>query len=61
MVKVELKKVIEFNTFLKGIENNKLPISLAYSKDGGSGTHPDETGHKIIAPRFKGFLETLLF
>ena len=26
MVKVELKKVIEFNTFLKGIENNKLPI-----------------------------------
>lgn len=30
MVKVELKKVIEFNTFLKGIENNKLPISLAY-------------------------------
>ena len=33
---------------------------LAYSKDGGSGTHPDESGHKLIAPRFKGFLETLL-
>lgn len=34
--------------------------TLAYSKDGGSGTHPDENGHKLIAPRFKGFLETLL-
>lgn len=33
---------------------------LAYSKDGGSGTHPDENGHKLIAPRFKAFLETLL-
>jgi lysophospholipase L1-like esterase len=33
---------------------------LAYSKDGGSGTHPDENGHKLIAPRFKGFLDTLL-
>lgn len=34
--------------------------SLAYTKDGGGGTHPDETGHKLIAPRFKGFLDTLL-
>lgn len=34
--------------------------TLAYSKDDGNGTHPDETGHKIIAPRFKAFLETLL-
>lgn len=34
--------------------------TLAYSKDDGSGTHPDENGHKLIAPRFKGFLETLL-
>lgn len=34
--------------------------TIAYSKDGGSGTHPDENGHKLIAPRFKGFLETLL-
>lgn len=34
--------------------------AIAYSHDGGSGTHPDENGHKLIAPRFKGFLETLL-
>lgn len=34
--------------------------TLAYSKDDGNGVHPDETGHKLIAPRFKGFLETLL-
>ena len=34
--------------------------TVAYSHDGGSGTHPDENGHKLIAPRFKGFLETLL-
>lgn len=34
--------------------------TLAYSKDDGGGTHPDETGHAIIAPRFKAFLETLL-
>ncbi len=34
--------------------------TLAYSKDGGAGTHPDETGHKIIAPKFKAFLETLI-
>lgn len=34
--------------------------TLAYSKDGGSGTHPDENGHKLIAPRFLGFLDTLL-
>ena len=33
---------------------------LAYSKDDGNGVHPDETGHKVIAPRFKSFLETLL-
>ena len=34
--------------------------NLAYSKDGGDGTHPDETGHALIAPRIKAFLETLL-
>lgn len=34
--------------------------SLAYSKDEGNGTHPDETGHKIIASRFEGFLNFLL-
>lgn len=33
---------------------------VAYSKDGGSGTHPDENGHKIIAPHFESFLESLL-
>ena len=33
---------------------------LAYSKDDGSGTHPDETGHAIIAPRFEAFLDSLL-
>lgn len=33
---------------------------LAYSHDEGSGTHPDENGHKIIAPKFEGFLDTLL-
>ena len=35
--------------------------ALAYSKDEGAGTHPDENGHKLIAPRFEGFLNTLLF
>lgn len=33
---------------------------LAYSKDDGNGVHPDENGHKLIAPRFRGFLDTLL-
>ena len=33
---------------------------LAYSKDNGGGTHPDETGHAIIAPRFEAFLDSLL-
>lgn len=34
--------------------------TAAYSKDGGSGTHPDENGHKLIAPRFEAFLNSLL-
>lgn len=34
--------------------------ALCYSKDNGDGTHPDETGHKIIAPRFEEFLNSLL-
>lgn len=34
--------------------------ALAYSKDNGNGTHPDEVGHKIIAPRFEAFLDTLI-
>lgn len=33
---------------------------LAYTRDEGNGVHPDENGHKLIAPRFKGFLDTLL-
>lgn len=34
--------------------------AIAYSNDGGSGTHPDENGHKLIAPRFEWFLSSLL-
>lgn len=39
--------------------------ALCYSKDVGgdgnpSGVHPDENGHKIIAPRFKAFLDSLI-
>lgn len=34
--------------------------AVAYTKDGGSGTHPDEAGHKLIAPRFEWFLDSLL-
>lgn len=34
--------------------------AAAYSKDDGNGTHPDELGHKIIAPRFKAFLDSLI-
>lgn len=33
---------------------------LAYSRDDGNSVHPDENGHKLIAPRFKSFLETLI-
>lgn len=39
-------------------ENYRL---LCYSKDDGNGVHPDETGHALIAPRIKAFLETLMF
>ena len=34
--------------------------TACYSKDDGNGVHPDENGHKLIAPRFKSFLESLL-
>lgn len=34
--------------------------AACYSKDEGNGVHPDENGHKLIAPRFKAFLETLI-
>lgn len=33
---------------------------LCYSKDEGEGTHPDETGHEIMAPHFKAFLEKIV-
>lgn len=33
--------------------------AAAYSND-NTGVHPDENGHKLIAPRFEGFLDTLL-
>lgn len=33
---------------------------LCYSNDGGAGTHPNELGHKIIAPKFEAFLDMLL-
>ena len=31
-----------------------------YSHDDGNGTHPDENGQKLFAPRIKAFLESLL-
>lgn len=34
--------------------------AIAYTRDGGSGTHPDENGHKLIAPRFEWLLDSLL-
>ena len=34
--------------------------ALCYSKDEGNGTHPDETGHRILAPQFENFLNQLL-
>ena len=34
--------------------------AVAYTRDEGSGTHPDENGHKLIAPKFEGFLESRL-
>ena len=33
---------------------------LTYTKDALHGVHPDETGHAILAPKFKAFLESLL-
>ena len=41
--------------------NNADVITTAYSRDGGSATHPNEIGQKIIACRIKAFLETLIF
>ncbi len=33
---------------------------LCYSNDDGGGTHPDDRGHKILAPHFESLLETLI-
>jgi lysophospholipase L1-like esterase len=40
--------------------NDEKFRQLAYSRDEGNGVHPDETGHKIIAPKIKAFLESLI-
>lgn len=40
--------------------NNAEFREICYSKDEGNGVHPDENGHKIIAPHFKSFLESLI-
>ena len=34
--------------------------TLIYSKDDGNGTHPNEEGHKILASKFKAFLQSLI-
>lgn len=34
--------------------------ALAYTKDPLHGVHPDETGHAILSPKFKEFLNSLL-
>lgn len=34
--------------------------AVAYSND-NTGVHPDENGHRLIAPRFEAFLDELLF
>lgn len=34
--------------------------AIAYARDNGSGVHPSEAGHMIIAPRIQAFLDSLL-
>lgn len=34
--------------------------TACFSKDEGNGVHPDEAGHKLIAGRFKAFLDSLI-
>ena len=46
-------------------ESNMTPWESAfrtayYTHDDGNGTHPDENGHRLFAPRIRAFLETLL-
>lgn len=40
--------------------NDATFVSLAYSKDGANGVHPDETGHKIIASKIREFVKSLI-
>ena len=47
-----------YESNLRPWDSSFLP--LAYSKDGGGGVHPDETGHKILASRFYAFLNSLI-
>jgi lysophospholipase L1-like esterase len=39
---------------------NSAFVAAAYTKDSLAGVHPDETGHKILATKFKEFLSELL-
>lgn len=34
--------------------------NIAYSRDEGDGVHPDENGHKLIAPRIRQFLFSII-
>jgi lysophospholipase L1-like esterase len=34
--------------------------TLMYSRDSGGGTHPDENGHKVLAPKFREFIQKLI-
>lgn len=34
--------------------------NAAYTRDNGAGCHPDENGHKLIAPMIESFVESLL-
>lgn len=40
--------------------NDETYRQTVFSKDDGNGVHPNELGHKIIAPKIKNFLETFI-
>ena len=40
--------------------NSSAVRAAAYSRDDGGGTHPDENGHALFAPRILSFLDSLL-
>ena len=65
----ELLKEICFNRSIPFLdlyhESNLRPwdsdfLPIAYSKDNGNSVHPDETGHKLLAGRFKVFVESIM-